>query len=246
MQERHIILEGGYNVRDLGGYSTQDGRQTTWKTLLRSGNLDKLSDAAQQNLIDYGVKTIIDLRDEWEVESYPNVFERSASVMYRHLPLIGNALSQDEIWKAKSENYETLKDLYAIYLADCQRQIGTIMNAIIESDGCTLFHCYAGKDRTGIVAALILRTVGVSQAVIAEDYALTEEQIKHLYPGWLQWAMDTGQNMARFEQEISAKAATMLGLLETITQEYGDAEGYLTQCGISHNQIERLRTRFLG
>jgi protein-tyrosine phosphatase len=245
MQDRHLILEGGYNVRDLGGYPTEDGRLTQWKTLLRSGNLDKLSPTAQQNLIDYGVKTIIDLRDESEVEGWPNVFERSTLVVYRHLPLIGNGLSQDEVWKAKSANYQTLKDLYAIYLQDCQRQIGTIVSAITDSEGCTLFHCYAGKDRTGIIAALILRTMGVSPDVIAEDYALTEEQIKHLHTSWLQWATENGQDMARFEEEISAKAATMMGLLETITQEYGDAQGYLARCSVSESQIERLRARYV-
>jgi protein-tyrosine phosphatase len=246
MSERHLVLEGGYNVRDLGGYQTADGRLTRWKVLLRSGNLDKLSPIAQQNLIDYGVRAIVDLRDESEVEEAPNVFERSTSVIYHHLPLIGNGLSQDKIWKAKSESYETLKDLYTIYLADCQRQIGTIVSAIADSEGCTLFHCFAGKDRTGVIAALILRTVGVSQAVIAEDYSLTEHHIKHLHEDWQKWATEQGQDRARFEEGISARAVTMMGLLETIAEEYGDAHGYLTQCGVLHGQIERLRTRFVG
>ena len=245
MQDRHLILEGGYNVRDLGDYPTEDGRRTQWKTLIRAGNLDKLSPAAQQQLIDYGVKTVIDLRDESEMESEPNVFAHSSSVIYRHLPLIGDGLYKNAVWRAKLENYETLKDVYAIYLADCQPQISTIVSAIADSEGCTLFHCFAGKDRTGVIAALILRTMGVSPTVIAEDYALTEAHIKHLYPAWQKWFVDTGQDLKRFDEEVSAKATNMLGLLTSLLEQYGDAQSYLMQCGVSQNQIERLRARFV-
>src|SRR5689334_13916500 len=75
-----LDIEGGYNIRDLGGYPTKDGRTTQPHRLIRSGNLDKMSARGQQQLIDYGVKTIIDVRDEWEAQHFPNPFVQSGRV----------------------------------------------------------------------------------------------------------------------------------------------------------------------
>lgn len=246
MPERHLILEGGFNVRDLGDYPTQDGRVTQWKTLIRAGNLDKISPAAQQQLVDYGLKTIIDLRDEWEVESYPNPFIQSDHVSYVNLPLIGNALADSDAWKSEKGSYTEVHELYARYLTHCQPQIGAIIEALADSENCTLFHCHAGKDRTGIIAALVLGAVGVSNVVVAQDYALSEDQIMHLREEWREYAMEHGQDMARFERLHAAKPHTILTMLSALKEHYGDVAGYLASCGVSQSQIERLQVRFVG
>src|ERR1041385_593182 len=190
-----LDIEGGYNIRDLGDYPTKDGLSTQRHVLLRAGNLDKISSAAQQQLINYGVKTVIDLRDEWEAEHFPNPFAQSTTIKYINLPLIGDSLSNDAAWKAETRNYTGLHELYAKYLDHCQRQLGTIVSAIAESAFTTLFHCHAGKDRTGIVAALLLGAVGVPDAAIAEDYALSTSQITHLVEQWREYAIQHGQDM---------------------------------------------------
>jgi protein-tyrosine phosphatase len=167
-----LEVEGGYNIRDLGDYPTQDGHSTRRGVLIRGGNLQNLSGMAQQQIMDYGVKTIIDLRDEWETQSFRNPFVQSSTITCLNLPLIGNTLSANPTWKADTQNYTALYELYAKYLDHCQRQLGTIVSAIAENSFATLFFCHAGKDRTGIVAALLLGAVGVPDVAIAEDYAL--------------------------------------------------------------------------
>jgi protein-tyrosine phosphatase len=242
---RHIDLEGGFNVRDLGGLPTHDGRLTSEFMLIRAGSLDKLTLQAQQKLINYGVKTIIDLRDEWEVRDYPNVFVNSTDVQYWNLPLIGDRLSQDSVWTAETDRYAELHELYAHYLVHCQPQIRAIFSAIAEGSPTTLFHCYAGKDRTGIVAALLLGVAGVPDGVIADDYAETTAQISHLKPRWLSYAIEHEEDMQRFERNTGSDARTMAVLLDNIRQRYGDIAAYLQHCGVSPDQLEGLKKRFV-
>ena len=78
--KRHLDLEGSYNIRDLGGYSTVDGRSTCWKTFLRADSLHQLASKSQTTLINYGIRAVIDLRDSVEVHDRPNVFSRSSEV----------------------------------------------------------------------------------------------------------------------------------------------------------------------
>src|SRR3954468_15212946 len=105
---RNLIVEGSYNVRDLGGYPTADDQTTHWKVFIRAGSLSDVSPEGCQYLNDYGVKTIIDLRDEWEAEMFPNTLAQVADTRYVNLPLIGNHLSQDANWKLESETYSYL------------------------------------------------------------------------------------------------------------------------------------------
>ncbi len=242
---RNLVVEGSYNVRDLGGYATVDGHHTRWKVLVRAGSLDQVSAAGCQYLIDYGIKTVIDLRDEWEVEDFPNVFAQVASVQYVNLPLIGNPLSQDERWKAGSETFSRLDEFYIYYLAHCQRQISSIIGAVTESGGGTIFHCYAGKDRTGLIAALVLGAMGVTTTDIAEDYAQTSQHIRHLVAQWQDYAVKNGYDLGKLERDSGAAAETMMNTLDYLTEHYGGARDYLMGCGVNESQLAALRERFV-
>src|SRR4051794_18617227 len=129
---RNLTVEGAYNVRDMGGYPTTDGHSTRWNIFIRAGNLDKVSPDGCQYLNDYGLKTVIDLRDEWEVGKYPNVLAHAENMHYVNLPLIGNRLSQDEGWKSASEKHQHLHEHYTYYLDHCQPQIAAIFSAMVE------------------------------------------------------------------------------------------------------------------
>jgi protein-tyrosine phosphatase len=242
----HLMIEGSYNVRDLGGYPTTDGRATRAKVFIRAGNLDKVSPAAQQQLIEYGVKTVIDLRNEWETEHFPNVFSQSNKVTYINLPLIGDTLSNDAEWKAQSQTHTALADLYTQFLRHCRPQLSMIITAIAESEGTTLFHCHAGKDRTGIVAALLLALAGVPDDIVAEDYAQTTSYIAHLVTEWREKALAGGYDMERFAREVSANAETMLDLLRHLNEQYGGVREYLLGCGLDQKHLELLQARFVS
>src|SRR6185369_13069918 len=112
----HLTVEGSYNVRDLGGYPIQGGHYTRIGVFVRAGNLDKVTPMGREQLLDLGVRMIIDLRDEWEARDYPCVFARSRDVRYVNLPLAGNSLSRDKHWHTATHSYTSLHELYAVYL----------------------------------------------------------------------------------------------------------------------------------
>jgi protein-tyrosine phosphatase len=242
---RHLPIAGGFNIRDLGGYPTQDGRTTRPGILIRAGNLDQVSPAGAQQLLGFGAKTIIDIRDEWEAEKYPDVFAQSTAVKYTNLPFIGTSLSSSENWKTRTHAYGRLNELYEIYLNACQAQIAAIITALAESEPAAVFHCHAGKDRTGLVSALLLDAAGVPAQVIAEDYAETSLQITELVAGWRAAAQEQGQDMEQFTRDTGAVSGTMFRTLNHLEQRYGGAKDYLLQCGVNTHRLNDLMGRFV-
>lgn len=243
---RHLAVEGSYNVRDLGGLPTEDGRFTRRGVLIRAGNLDRLSPAGRQRLLAYGLKTVIDIRDEWEVERFPDVFVHSAEVKYVNLPLIGNNLAGDETWKVKTSSYTHLHELYVSYLDQCPAQVAAIVAAIAENEPAAVVHCHAGKDRTGLVTALVLGAVGVPAPVIAQDYAESGGQIASLVAQWRAQAVRQGRDMQQFEREVASVPETILSTLGYLQQRYGGAANYLQQCGVSRRQLDHLLAAFVA
>src|SRR5690349_3692419 len=134
-----IKLEGGYNLRDLGDIQTNAGKRTKSGVFVRAGNLDRLSEAAQKQFMDYGLKTVIDLRSEWECQNYPNVFAHSSTVQYKNLPLMDDELSNSPEFKAKTEHCPNLHEVYRVYLDTCQKSLGTIISTIADSPKATVF-----------------------------------------------------------------------------------------------------------
>ena len=236
-----IDVFGTYNVRDLGGYKTEDGHRTKSHTLIRAGNLDKLPEASQQQLIAYGIKTVIDIRDEWEVAHYPNAFADSPHVTYLNIPLLGDALSNDDAWQKDTADYDRLSDLYITYLEGCKRQIAAILTTIANQDMPTVFHCHAGKDRTGIIAALLLSMSGVSVEDIATDYSLSDQHIQHLITEWRQYAVANGQDMEEFARKTASRPETMVEMMDYLNRTYGSTRDYLRSCGISDVVIDTIK-----
>ena len=105
---RHLPLEGTRNIRDLGGYKTMDGKITNWKTMLRADNLEKLSIDGQKELVKYGVKTVIDLRETKEIMESPNPFSKSNEVKYTHQNLIGDIpqITSDTLDMSQTEGFD--------------------------------------------------------------------------------------------------------------------------------------------
>lgn len=240
-----LDFEGGYNLRDLGGCPTDAGAMTRPGCFVRGGNLDHVSAAGQRQILDYGVRTIIDLRDECEVRDYPTPFQASSAVRYLNLPLIGERLSSDAAWREQTGSLE-LPDLYAAYLQRCQSQIRAIVMAAAESAFATLFFCHAGKDRTGLVAALLLGAVGVTASAIVDDYARSAGHIAHLAREWRAYAAANGHDLERLERDIASRPDTMRHTLKHIDTQYGGAAGYLRACGVPQDALDTLRARFVG
>src|SRR5574341_917696 len=237
--QRYLRLEGCANMRDIGGYETLDGRRTRWKVILRSDNLDKLPPASQQAVVDYGVTTVIDLSEREEIERQPDVFATSEVVKYLHLPLKGSP----EIVSGALE-FETREDLYLYYLENCTQQIKAVLDAIAGvKRGGTLIHCVAGKDRTGIVAALLLALAKVPPEMIAYDYGITSLYLAEKVQRWREKLIETHADVTRFDREVACPPESMQIVLAEIGRRHGGVESYMQRIGLSQASIDRLLGR---
>ena len=232
---RHLDLEGAKNVRDLGGYPTVDGGQTRWRRIFRADSLHQLSPDDQALLTDVGVRTVVDLRRTAETETHVNVFADSEEVDYHHL----NMLSDEELnISPTAEGTSVPQHMahhYFGYLDKCQAVVSRILITLAEAgDHAVLFHCAAGKDRTGVIAALILSLSGVPEETIAADYGLSAHYLAGPDCSWKEY------------QEAHCPPETISFLLRHLEETYGGVEGYMSTIGMLPEQIGRLRDRLIA
>jgi len=237
--ERSIPLERSYNIRDVGGYATHDGRRVRWRRLLRSDSLHALTPSSQQTLRDHGLKTIIDLRRPSEAARKPNVFAAANGLMYRNLPLF-----DDDVADVVDAPANTLEELYLRYVDMCQPQFRTILSSIAAaSDAPLLVHCAVGKDRTGLVIALTLGALGVERDAIAADYALSHALLAPLFD--LERPTIVSKGLPRYERMIQSPRETMEHVLAHLDRKYGGVSDYLTTIGMTDAQVATLRANLL-
>lgn len=233
---RHFPLEGVYNLRDLGGYPTREGKITRPGRFLRSDNIGKLSEAARQKLVDWGLKTIIDLRFEAEVASFSHCFASQDGVCYLNVSLITKESA------AGLDKWDNQYEAYIAILEGGQAQFRQVIETLADPRNVpALFHCHAGKDRTGLIAALLLALAKVPAEIIAEDYALTRQYLAPLLEQWRAEAIEKGYNLKKFNRDNACDPKTMRATLRHLDEKYGGAEGYLRQAGVSQASLENLK-----
>ncbi|MCL5998095.1 MAG: tyrosine-protein phosphatase [Chloroflexi bacterium] len=241
LHQRRLALEGTYNVRDLGGYATRDGRHIRWHTLLRADKLDRIAPEAQQQLLDHGLHTIIDLRFSDEVAAEPNVFAQSSAVSYLHFPLY--ELIGVGTLPAVPDN---LEELYQLILDHRKEQIRLILHTLAAPGTLpALLHCTAGKDRTGLMVALVLGAVDVPHETIIEDYALSAQYLHTLFDELRATALQAGYDTEWYDRLLLCKPETMRTTLAHLDRRYGGVEAYLLQIGLEKAELEGLRTALL-
>jgi protein-tyrosine phosphatase len=244
MSTRHIAVPGTYNVRDLGGYATPDGH-TRWRQVLRADGLHRMRDDGVAQLHALGVRTVIDLRRDHELEAQPNPLRAHPEIRYVHVSLFDRLDVVDAVAPAGGEA-NVLLGLYRQALAERGAAIRTILTTIADADGPVLFHCTAGKDRTGVIAALLLALAGVDRADIVADYALTKAQIAPLLDSILAHAAARGEDMALYAALLRCEPETMHALLDTLEATHGGILAYLAGIGLDDATVARLRARLLG
>ena len=239
---RHIALEGAYNIRDLGGYATAQGTQTAWRRFLRADSPHALSEDGQARLQAEGLATVIDLRTGAEIAQTPNPFAKRAGVQYVHRPLF-TELAPGTL-AATADGSCPLLGFYQGALDDRHEALSDIMTLIAGADeGAVMFHCTAGKDRTGLVAALLLGLAEVSPEDIVADYALTEGLITELVAGFLEMSRQKGGDVVAYARLLAAPAATMRDTLAHLEARYGSVPRYLAQIGVAPGDITALSDR---
>ncbi|MCJ8013513.1 tyrosine-protein phosphatase [Paenibacillus sp. KQZ6P-2] len=236
--ERRLSLSGAYNVRDLGGYSTMDGRTIHWGRFYRADGLHKLTEDDQKALLVRGLHTVIDLRHEHELKQFKNVFSDSNEVAYYNVSLVNPATTN-------RKDIHTLGDLYIDMLDNVQPELLRVFQLLASGGGqAVLFHCSAGKDRTGVTAALLLGLAGVPEETIIADYSLTGECIAPLMEE-LRKGKPEGLPDESYDKFLGSDPGNMIMMLEHLKAKYGGAENYLASIGLTEPELNALRAKLL-
>lgn len=239
--DRTIDLEGCLNFRDLGGYPTADGRVVRWRQVFRSDALHHLTrrDVARLRGA-LGLGTVIDLRSTAELRSEGRGPLAHEPIAFHHLPLFDGQAA-----KSAAGAELTLTDRYFL-LADFAREpISRVVTALSASDAPAVYHCAAGKDRTGVVSAVLLGLLGVPEPVIVADYAATRENLDAIVERLMATEGYAEMLGTLPPDTLHAEPETMAGFLARLRAAYGSVEGYARAAGVSEASIDGLRARLL-
>lgn len=234
-----LTLEGAFNVRDLGVYTNTKNVQLKEHQLLRADG-SKLSEKDCKTLLEYGLEAVIDLRSDVEKEREASVWEKSNLVDYYHVSL----LDQSNSSMMKGTFPKSMAELYQGLLENNKEEFKTILKIISQyKDGCVLFHCTAGKDRTGVLAMLLLGLVEVEERVIVEDYAVTEKYMEPVFKRQKEQLKQMGIEIPAYVLE--SKAKDMEQTIQFLNQRYGGIVPYLNTMEIPET-LTVIKNKMIG
>jgi protein tyrosine/serine phosphatase len=239
--ERELHWESCWNVRDLGGYPTAVGKKTRWRTIVRAGNLSKLTEVGRDALVSYGIRTVIDLRDPREFDANLDPFHErgpwAGSLRYVNAPFIS-----DGEFEALRGPEKLVSQGYVVALDHYRQNIARAISAVAAAPpGGVVIHCHAGKERTGVIAALLLAIAGVPDEVIADDYVISDRYLAALYER-VAAREENLDERARILQNCRSEPAHMLVALEHL-RSVGGVEAYLAAAGTTAEEIATLQLR---
>jgi protein-tyrosine phosphatase len=244
------VLDGTMNLRDLGGWPVAAGAVTARGQLYRSDRLCDLTDRDHRRLEAMQITTVIDLRFEVEVTEHPSRLWSTVESHHR-IPMGGDLVRQHSFvsrvlaGEIEGVTVAEVGEGYIELLQSHAAEFGRAVEALLSS-GPALFHCTAGKDRTGLLSMLILDTVGVGPDDILADFELSNEyragrRIAELRPRFAAAGID----IERFEPALSAPRPAMEQAMAWLEETYRGAEGFLTAAAGVIDPGPRLRSRLL-
>jgi protein-tyrosine phosphatase len=251
-RERLIPLTGAFNFRDLGGYPARDGRRTRWGRLFRSDTLHELTVADVEVLRSLGLATVIDLRTSRELDHTGRGPLGSEPIVYRHLSVIPEGdLSvvregEGEAVGAPARPGEELGERYLWYLDTGRSALVDALMLVTEPANLPLvFHCAAGKDRTGVLAALVLDIVGVDPEVIVDDYLITAGRMELILGRYL----DDPAVVARMAEvprnRFGVEAQSMEQFLGGLHDRFGGGRRWALASGAAPDSLDRMEDLLL-
>ena len=241
---RHLPISGTYNFRDLGGYPTADGRLTRWRVLFRADALHRLDTAGQAGLAALGVQTVVDLREADELERSPNQLGALGATTL-HRPMYDRGATGTV---PTALGRRTLQDTYLLLVDERPAALAGVVGELALRAGTpSVVHCTAGKDRTGMVAALTLAALGVPDEVIADDFALTGPLLSGAFRDEiLARSLERGIPAADVEPLLSADPTLILTFLDHVRARAGGVETFLLAHGMTAPQLAALRAGLLA
>lgn len=238
---RYLGLEGTYNVRDIGGYRTVDGGTTRWRTLFRADSLHRLLPTAQETLLMHGVRTVLDLRRADEHQVAPTALAHVPNVTYHQISLLPDAPP------ARGVQPRPLLDLYRLILDERQGQMLLALRTLAAPTALpAVVHCSAGKDRTGLVIALLLSLLGVPPDTIVADYALSAQYLVGTFIDEMrQRAARRGIPWEWYQDQVVCAPEFMQQTLAYLDERYGGPLAYAHTIGLRDPECQRLRQRLV-
>jgi protein-tyrosine phosphatase len=256
-QPRQIALSGIRNFRDLGGYQTANGQMIRYGLLYRSANLHKLNDRDIQRIKQLSLRKVIDFRADFEVANEPDRLPADPAIEEVEIYILDRSVEEmpaieQKIKSGKVDGIDSIQlyiETYTQYATQFTPDFQQFIHEILEMNGQpVLFHCAAGKDRTGFAAAILMRLLGVPMETIRFDYLLSNQLfLKRLRPNLWLLALKKGRKVARvLEEYIEAKPEYLAIAFETIERSYGSFDEYAHKgLNLTKEQIEHLRLLYL-
>ena len=242
--ERHLTWDGCANVRDLGGHPTPEG-STRWGAIVRADSVRALTEDGWRELVGHGVSTIIDLRMDEELEADPPA-ELPVDVV--HVNLFGTpppdySEQLDAITAGEPLPADKTRAVYVDFLERFAPNFAGAMRAIANApEGGIVIHCHGGKDRTGLVVALLLSLAGVPADDVAQDYAVSEANLAARTAQWIADA-ETEEERERRSQIGKCPPDAMRQVLDELERRHGSVRGYLLEAGSTEEELDRAVSR---
>lgn len=257
VEYRHLPLQGAPNFRELGGYRASDGRTVKWGMLYRSDALDKLTEEDDRYLDRLGIARIVDFRSTEEVQSAPDKLSSALAERVMHMPIaVAGVNVRETIERIRSGQMDE-NEVSALLVTGNARFTRTFspvyrswLHGLAEPEGApAVFHCTAGKDRTGFAAAVVLLALGVPRDVVMQDYLASNTYLaaKNRALEWRVRILSAFRtDPARLRPLLGVEPRYLNAAFDAMEQDYGSVDNYLHEAlGADEALRARLRERFL-
>lgn len=237
-EERLLPTEKMVNTRELGGYETQAGTYSKSHKYIRASSPSNASKHDIELLKDYGVKVVVDLRSDFEKEKAPHAFYHDKDVEYYEINLFHS--DKATVVPEEVKTYKDLGGVYIYMLESSKKQFKELFEIFLKYPyDCILFHCSAGKDRTGVTAALLLDLIGCHEYDIVKDYSESYENNKEINQGLLEM-----MNNEEAKQYLKSSPRYIMEFLSYLRDHYGSAKEYLIDIGLTYEEVDQLIETF--
>lgn len=239
-------LERVFNLRDVGGRRTTDGQWVRSGVLYRSDSLHRLSDTDREEVRELGFRSVLDLRTAGEIEEHGRYLIDDDPTAHHHLPLMHELLGEETVPDNATPDW--VAAWYVDMLDDGSAAIGDAITLLADEHRYpVVFHCTAGKDRTGVLAALVQDLVGMSDDDIVADYALSREALRR----WESWAAAEDPDGLRRRraggfQPIDPSPGAMRIFLALVRERHGSTERYVESLGLRRGAVDALRVTLVS
>jgi protein-tyrosine phosphatase len=244
--ERSVALTGVFNFRDLGGYTAQDGRTVRWRTLFRADGLDRLTPDDVEVLRPYGLRTVVDLRMAHELEEKGRFPVHNYPVTFHHLSVMDKTWDREAALREEMPAADFLHARYTEMLGEAGPRYADALRLLAAPDAVpAVFHCAAGKDRTGLLAMLVLGALGVGHDDIVADYAMTSATMDAFRANAVRDPLVAAALANTPVIFFAADPAAMARVLTDLEDAHGSVRGYVRSIGVTDATLTALEGSLL-